>query len=61
MLDALEKQVGYGIPIQELFDLVIGTSTGTTTAKLFLWPLIPHHFDILFTPAVWQIGLRGKC
>jgi hypothetical protein len=27
-LSELQKEVGFGIRIQELFDLVIGTSTG---------------------------------
>jgi patatin-like phospholipase/acyl hydrolase len=29
LLQALEKEVGLGVPISELFDLVVGTSTGT--------------------------------
>lgn len=29
LLQAIEKEVGLGITINELFDLVIGTSTGT--------------------------------
>ncbi len=28
ILEKVAKEVGHGIPIQELFDLVIGTSTG---------------------------------
>ena len=28
ILARIEKEIGLGIPIQDLFDLVIGTSTG---------------------------------
>lgn len=28
VLEKIEQEVGYDIPIQDLFDLVVGTSTG---------------------------------
>lgn len=28
ILDQLLREIGHGIPVQELFDLAIGTSTG---------------------------------
>lgn len=33
LLESLVRRVGFDIPIQELFDVVIGTSTGMSTLK----------------------------
>ncbi len=43
ILSRIEKVIGLGIPIQDLFDLVIGTSTGTVI-------ILTHEFAKIDVP-----------
>ena len=55
ILAELERRVGLGIPIRDMFDLIVGTSTGKSLDSLlvcpsnfgFLWPL--HSYEVFLT------------